>query len=93
MFAAVEKTDEIIPVISYRKNGALAVISDQAVYGVGSDGGELWNYPLENTVDQAALGNIRCVQIADRKLPAVIRYIRGWRKLYGQHVCGSGKNG
>ena len=57
MFAAVEKTDEIIPVISYRKNGALAVISDQAVYGVGSDGGELWNYPLENTVDQAALGN------------------------------------
>ena len=57
MFAAVEKTDEIIPVISYRKNGALAVISDRAVYGVGSDGGELWNYPLENTVDQAALGN------------------------------------
>ena len=57
MFAAVEKTDEIIPVISYRKNGTLAVISDQAVYGVGSDGGELWNYPLENTIDQAALGN------------------------------------
>ena len=57
MFAAVEKTDEIIPVISYRKNGTLAVISDQAVYGVGSDGGELWDYPLENTIDQAALGN------------------------------------
>lgn len=57
MFAAVEKTDEIIPVISYRKNGTLAVISDQGVYGVGSDGGEFWNYPLENTIDQAALGN------------------------------------
>lgn len=50
MFAAVEKTDEIIPVISYRKNGTLAVISDQAVYGVGSDGGDfgiiLWKIPL-----------------------------------------------
>lgn len=64
MFAAVEKTDEIIPVISYRKNGALAVISDQAVYGVGSDGGELWNYPLENTVDQAALGNKEYIVLA-----------------------------
>lgn len=64
MFAAVEKTDEIIPVISYRKNGALAVISDRAVYGVGSDGGELWNYPLENTVDQAALGNKEYIVLA-----------------------------
>ena len=64
MFAAVEKTDEIIPVISYCKNGALAVISDQAVYGVGSDGGELWNYPLENTVDQAALGNKEYIVLA-----------------------------
>ena len=64
MFAAVEKTDEIIPVISYRKNGALAVISDRAVYGVGSDGGELWNYSLENTVDQAALGNKEYIVLA-----------------------------
>lgn len=55
--AALEKTDEIIPVVSYRKNGALAVISDKAVYGIGSDGSELWSYPLENTIDQAALGN------------------------------------
>lgn len=64
MFAAVEKTDEIIPVISYRKNGTLAVISDQAVYGVGSDGGELWKYPLENTIDQAALGNKEYIVLA-----------------------------
>lgn len=64
MFAAVEKTNEIIPVISYRKNGALAVISDQAVYGIGSDGGELWNYPLENTIDQAALGNKEYIVLA-----------------------------
>ena len=64
MFAAVEKTDEIIPVVSYRKNGALAVISDQAIYGIGSDGGELWSYPLENTIDQAALGNKEYIVLA-----------------------------
>ena len=40
------------------------MISDQAVYGVGSDGGELWNYPLENTVDQAALGNKEYIVLA-----------------------------
>lgn len=57
MFAAVEKTDEIIPVISYMDRGVLAAISDLSVYGIGSDGTELWAYPLENTIDQAALGN------------------------------------
>ena len=55
MFAAVEKTDEIIPLIGYMKDGVLAAISDANVYGIGSDGTELWNYPLENTVDQVAL--------------------------------------
>lgn len=64
MFAAVEKTDEIIPVVSYRKNGALAAISDMAVYGIGSDGSELWSYPLENTIDQAALGNKEYIVLA-----------------------------
>ena len=64
MFAAVEKTNEIIPVISYRKNGALAVISDVAVYGIGSDGSELWSYPLENTIDQAAMGNKEYIVLA-----------------------------
>lgn len=54
--AAVEKTDELIPLVSYRENGVLAVISDKCVYGIGSDGGELWNYALENTIDQTALG-------------------------------------
>lgn len=55
MFAAVEKTDEIIPVIGYMEKGVLAVVSDANIYGIGGDGGELWNYPLENTIDQAAL--------------------------------------
>ena len=64
MFAAVEKTDEIIPVIAYRKDGALAVISDQNIYGIGSSGDELWSYPLENTVDQAALGNKEYIVLA-----------------------------
>ena len=54
--AAVEKTDAIIPVVSYRENGVLAVLSDQCIYGIGSDGGELWSYPLGNTIDQVALG-------------------------------------
>ena len=55
MFAAVEKTDEIIPLIAYMKDGVLAAISDANVYGIGTDGAELWSYPLENTIDQAAL--------------------------------------
>lgn len=64
MFAAVEKPNEIIPVISYRKNSTLAAISDRAVYGIGSDGGEVWSYPLENTIDQAALGNKEYIVLA-----------------------------
>ncbi|MBQ2412049.1 MAG: hypothetical protein II313_01350, partial [Anaerotignum sp.] len=55
MFAAVEKTDEIIPVIGYMEDGVLSAVSDVGVYGIGSDGTELWNYPLDNTIDQAAL--------------------------------------
>ena len=57
MFAAVEKTDEIIPVIGYMKKGVLAAVSDANVYGIGSDGAELWAYPLENTIDQASLAH------------------------------------
>lgn len=64
MFAGVEKTDEIIPVISYMANGTLAVISDQNIYGIGSSGEELWSYGLENTVDQAALGNKEYIVLA-----------------------------
>lgn len=62
--AALEKTDEIIPVLSYRKNNVLAVISDRAIYGIGMDGTELWEYPLENTIDQAALGNKQYIVLA-----------------------------
>lgn len=64
MFAGVEKTDEIIPVISYLANGTLAVISDQNIYGIGGSGEELWRYPLENTLDQAALGNKEYIVLA-----------------------------
>lgn len=62
--AALEKTNEIIPVVSYRKNGTLAVISDQAVYGIDDDGEQLWDYPMENTIDQAALGNKEYIVLA-----------------------------
>ena len=64
MFAAVDKTDEIIPIISYRKNGTLAALSDHAVYGIGRDGSELWSYPLGNTVDQADFGNKEYIVLA-----------------------------
>lgn len=56
MFAAVEKPNEMIPIISYRSGGTLAAISDTAVYGIGTDGQEKWAYPLENTIDRIALG-------------------------------------
>ncbi len=64
MFAAVEKTDEIIPVLAYMEDGILAAVSDVAVYGIGGDGAENWNYPLENTLDQAALGMKKYIVLA-----------------------------
>ena len=64
MFAGVEKTEEIIPVISYREDGTLAVITDQNIYGISSSGDEKWSYPLENTIDQAALGNKKYIVLA-----------------------------
>lgn len=56
MFAGVEKTGELIPVISYMKDGILAAISDKNIYGINASGDEAWCYELENTIDQAALG-------------------------------------
>ena len=57
MFAAVEKNDEVIPMISYWGNGTLAVVSDKCIYGIGAkDGQEAWKYELENTVDYASFG-------------------------------------
>ncbi|WP_458407090.1 DUF5711 family protein [Anaerotignum sp.] len=64
MFAAVEKTDEIIPVIGYMADGVLAAISDVNVYGIGSDGAERWSYPLENTVDQATMQHKEYIVLA-----------------------------
>ncbi len=64
MFAAVEKNDEIIPVIGYMADGTLAAVSDVNIYGIGSDGTEIWNYLLENTVDQAALSMKKYIVLA-----------------------------
>ena len=64
MFAAVEKTGEIIPVIGFMDKGVLAAVSDLNIYGIGGDGEELWSYPLENTVDQAALGYKQYIVLA-----------------------------
>ena len=64
MFAGVEKAEEIIPVISYRQDGTLAVITDKNIYGINGNGDEKWSYPLENTIDQAALGNKEYIVLA-----------------------------
>ena len=64
MYAGVEKTDEIIPVISYRADGTLAVITDQNIYGIGSNGEENWSYPLDNTLDRVALDHKEYIVLA-----------------------------
>lgn len=53
MFAAVEKTGELLPVIHYMNGGVLAVVSDANLYGIDSKGNEIWKYELNNTIDQA----------------------------------------
>lgn len=53
MFAAVEKTDELLPVIHYMDGGTLAVVSDANLYGIDASGNEIWKYELNNTIDQA----------------------------------------
>lgn len=64
MFAAVEKPNELIPVVHYRKGSVLAAISDQNIYGIDAQGQELWSYELENTVDQAAFGMKEYIVVA-----------------------------
>lgn len=65
MFAAVEKSDEIIPAVSYWSDGTLAVVSDKCIYGIGAkDGQEAWKYELENSVDYASFGAADYVVVA-----------------------------
>lgn len=64
MFAAVEKNDEVIPVIGFMQEGLLAAISDQAVYGISSTGLETWKYPLENRMQRVSLLNKSYVVVA-----------------------------
>ena len=52
MFAAVEKPDEIIPIITYMKNGILAVISDKNIYGLKGEGQSVWKLELTNQLDR-----------------------------------------
>ncbi|WP_304507412.1 DUF5711 family protein [Anaerotignum sp.] len=64
MFAAVEKSGEIIPVVGYMQSGVVAAVSDSFVYGISSAGQETWNYPLENRVLQVSLSNKSYVVLA-----------------------------
>lgn len=61
MYAAVEKSNEIIPVVGYMEGNILAAVSDRAVYGISPQGLEAWNYPLGNMIQQVSLaykGNV-----------------------------------
>lgn len=64
LFAAVEKTGEIIPQIAFMKGGGLAAISDQNIYGIGGDGKERWSYALRNTLSHASLANKEYIVLA-----------------------------
>lgn len=64
MFAAIEKNNEVIPIIGFMQGGVLAAISDKAVYGISSGGEEAWNYPLDNMVQQVSLSNKNYVVLA-----------------------------
>lgn len=57
MFAGVEKTEEVIPVIGFMEGGYLAAISDKFVYGISSQGHEAWSYTLQNKLQQVSLTN------------------------------------
>lgn len=64
MFAAVEKTGEMIPAIGYRNGGSLMAISDRAVYGISQAGKETWSYPLTNTVTHGDFSDKNYVVLA-----------------------------
>lgn len=64
MFAAVEKGGEIIPIVGFMQGGALAAVSDCAVYGISSSGQEVWSYSIENRVQQVSLSEKNHVVLA-----------------------------
>ena len=64
MFAAVEKTDEVITALGYMKNGVVAAISDSNIYGFDVEGREVWRYALDNTLSHATLANDEHIVIA-----------------------------
>lgn len=64
MFAGVEKSDEVIPMIGFMQGGLLTAVSDLAIYGISSAGQEVWKYPLENRLQQVSLSNKSNVVLA-----------------------------
>ncbi len=57
MFAAVQKEEELIPMISFMDQNTLCAVSDRAIYGIDSSGKESWQYALTNRVDFVSFGN------------------------------------
>lgn len=64
MFASFEKKDELIPKIFYLDNGNLAVVSDKALYGIGSDGVEKWSIELTNHISYIGLEKKKYIVVA-----------------------------
>ena len=53
IYAAVEKKDEMISVVSFKEGDLLTVLSDRGLYGIRPDGSEAWKYTLDNAAEQA----------------------------------------
>lgn len=68
MFAALEPKEEeagqFIPMISFLHNGILGVVTDESVLGIGADGQQVWNYPLNNRIDYVNMENGKYIIVA-----------------------------
>ncbi|NLK38068.1 MAG: hypothetical protein GX299_08295 [Epulopiscium sp.] len=51
MFAAVEKENQVIPMVAFMEDGTLAAPSDREVYGINQKGKEIWHKQWSNYVD------------------------------------------
>lgn len=69
MFAAMEKEDEIIPIISFMEEGILAAISDHGIYGVNCEGKEIWKKELTNYLEFTQISKQNITVALGKELP------------------------
>lgn len=68
MFASIQKDGDIIPVISFMKEGRLAAVSDRSVFAADLQGKELWSMELTNKLDQVAFAGKNAIVIANGEI-------------------------